>query len=50
MRLYLSTTLILKIPYFNKLLNIPLNIEIAILSLNGTIRLYYNGNQGAESW
>lgn len=49
-KLFLSTMLFMKVPYVNKILNIPLNIVIDILSLNGIVRLYYNGNQEAESW
>lgn len=46
----LSTNLLLKIPYIKKNLNVPLNIEVTILALNGTIRLYYNGNVDQQSW
>ena len=48
--IYLSTTLLFKIPYIKKILNIPLKIEISIFSINGTMRVYYNGNEGLESW
>ncbi len=31
-------------------MNIPLDIQVSIFSINGIIRLYYNGNEGQESW
>jgi hypothetical protein len=48
--IFLSTYLLVKIPYFHKVIRIPLNCEIKVLSLNGTVRLYYNGNENGESW
>jgi hypothetical protein len=34
----------------NKRVRIPLIIHFIVHSLNGTIRLYYNGNVDSESW
>ncbi len=46
----LSTDLLVTIPYTSKRIRIPLYIHFIVNSLNGTIRLYYNGVKDTESW
>jgi hypothetical protein len=46
----ISTDLLVKLPYIGKTVKVPIKCNLVFESVNGTIRLYYNGNEGGESW